>query len=712
MNTSDEHIFSKATSFSLWQQQIEVVHSLAKDPIQSERMIRLLKSHNRLQQNPEQQIFNRSDEVFQKYTSVAVTTEIEDDLLGTQIDQYRVTEKIGEGGMGLVYRAEQTEPIRREVALKLLKPGMDSRKILSRFEIEKQVLEQIKHPGITTILDAGTQANGRPYFVMELIKDAESINHYADKKQLDLRQRLELVVKVCSVIEHAHLCGVIHRDLKPSNILISTCGDEAIVKVIDFGIAKAVSPQFDAQQFTTNFDECMGTFSYMSPEHSPWINNGIDTRSDVYSLGTILVELLVGQLSPELATRSGWFKMVQETGTRPSLLSQLKSMNDEPLHRLAEQRGSNPATLKRMVSGELEWICAKAVAFEKEERYQSVAEFRDDMERFIAGHPVNAAKPDIFYRTRKFVARNKVISFLSVAFVFTILASSVITSWLAYRAIAAERIANQQLNRSLEVQRQLNEQSQIAEQERLRAIALNRGTVVDKAFLTATNEYHSALRKLPPHELISFQKIDIRKLFSMEYLTSSDENLAIKGDWSWVVERGLLKVVGETGVNYEHMISERIGELIASEHTHADQLNGESLSNLPDLELAKLRTTRACKLRFQKLALKEMCRHLPKTDPLLAEVMDNCAQQCLQNEQFEEAAKFLRDSIRIWQNDELYLAQLTQAELFLSVCLRAQGECEEARQLRTQAVDRLGSDKLSIEHTKALKGLVDRLDTH
>ncbi len=712
MNPSDDLIFSKATSVSLWDQQVEIVTSLAKNRVQSERLIRLLESHNQILQNPEEQVFNRSEEVFQKYTSVAVTADVEDDLLGTNIDQYRVIEKIGEGGMGLVYRAQQTKPIQREVALKLLKPGMDSHKILSRFEVEKQVLQQMKHPGITTILDAGIQPNGRPYFAMELIENGKSIVEYAEERELDVWRRLELVANVCSVIEHAHRCGVIHRDLKPSNILVTTRGDESIVKVIDFGIAKAVSPQFDAHQFTTNHDDCMGTFAYMSPEHSPWINHGIDTRSDVYSLGMVLVELLVGQLSPELTTRSGWFKMVQETGIRRCPSSQLQSMNDETVQSLAEKRGLNSATLKKMVSGELDWICSKAVEIDKEERYQSVAEFREDLERFIAGHPVNAAKPSLFYRGRKFVARNKVISFLSAAFVFTILTSSVLASWLAYRAIVAEQSANQRLQHVLEVQQELREQRQHAEKERLRAVALNRGSVVDKAFLTATHEYYEALKELSPSELSSFRKIDTAKLFSMEYLSSADENLAVKGDWSWVVERGRLKVVGEIGINHENLTSARISELVASEHTHADQLNGESLSDIPEVELAKLKTTRACKLRFQKLALKEMCRHLPKTDPLLAEVMDNCAQQCLQNQQYDDAIKFLRDSITIWRNDKSYLAQLTQAELFLAFCLRAQGEIEEANQLRKRAVDRLGSASLSTDHVESLKGLVERLDSH
>ncbi|HKB41554.1 MAG TPA: serine/threonine-protein kinase, partial [Gemmataceae bacterium] len=272
---------------------------------------------------------------------------------GTTIGPYKLLEPIGEGGMGLVFVAEQQQPVRRRVALKVIKPGMDSRQVIARFEAERQALALMDHPHIARVLDAGTTQAGRPYFVMDLVKGVP-ITRYCDERRLTPRQRLELFVPVCQAVQHAHQKGIIHRDLKPSNVLVALYDDKPVPKVIDFGVAKAAGQQLTEKTLHTGFGAVVGTVEYMSPEQAGFNQLDVDTRSDIYSLGVLLYELLTGSppFTRKELEKGGLLEMLrvirEQEPTRPS--AKLRTAEDLPT--LAANRGMEPAKLTRLVRGE------------------------------------------------------------------------------------------------------------------------------------------------------------------------------------------------------------------------------------------------------------------------------------------------------------------------------------------------------------------------
>jgi tetratricopeptide (TPR) repeat protein len=322
--------------------------------------------------------------------------------------RYKLLEAIGEGGMGTVWMARQTEPVKRLVAIKLIKPGMDSRAVLARFEAERQALALMDHPHIAKVHDAGAGPDGRPFFVMELVKGVP-LTTYCDECRLTPRQRLELFVPVCSAIQHAHHKGIIHRDVKPSNVLVALYDDRPVVKVIDFGVAKATGQPLTEQSVHTGFGSVVGTVEYMSPEQASLNQLDVDTRSDVYALGVLLYELLTGTTPLE-------HQRVQEAGILEALrlileeetptLSQRLSTTQE-LTSVAARRGLEPARLSRLVRGELDWIVMKALEKDRSRRYETANAFALDVQRYLADEPVLACPPSATYRLCKFVRRNK-----------------------------------------------------------------------------------------------------------------------------------------------------------------------------------------------------------------------------------------------------------------------------------------------------------------
>ncbi len=281
---------------------------------------------------------------------------------GDRVGPYKLLQQIGEGGMGVVYMAEQQEPVRRRVALKIIKPGMDSRQVIARFEAERQALAIMDHQNIARVLDAGTTGSGRPYFVMELVHGVP-ITQFCDENHLTPRQRLELFVPVCQAIQHAHQKGIIHRDVKPSNVLVTMYDDKPVPKVIDFGVAKAIEQRLTEKTMFTQFGTLVGTFEYMSPEQAQMNAFGVDTRSDIYSLGVLLYELLTGTtpLGNERLRRAAVDEMVrlikEEEAMRPS--ARLSSSNNLP--KIAAARSTDPARLSGIVRGELDWIVMKCL---------------------------------------------------------------------------------------------------------------------------------------------------------------------------------------------------------------------------------------------------------------------------------------------------------------------------------------------------------------
>ena len=327
-----------------------------------------------------------------------------------RIDPYRLLEKIGEGGMGEVWVAEQTEPVRRRVALKVIKRGMDSEQVLARFEAERQALALMEHPAIARVFDAGTTPDGRPYFAMEYIEGVP-ITEYCDRYKLTTHDRLDLFGKVCEGVQHAHQKGVIHRDLKPSNILVGQRDGKAEPKIIDFGVAKAMAQPLTERTMFTEMGALIGTPEYMSPEQIEPSGLGIDTRTDVYSLGVLLYELLTGELpfgTRELRT-AGFDelrRLIREVDPpRPSM--RLSTLGENSIAS-AKSRQSEPATLTRQIRGDLDWITMKALEKDPARRYGSPSDLAMDIGRYLIDEPVLAGSPGAVYRMRKFVRRHRV----------------------------------------------------------------------------------------------------------------------------------------------------------------------------------------------------------------------------------------------------------------------------------------------------------------
>ncbi|MBY0504804.1 MAG: serine/threonine-protein kinase [Bryobacteraceae bacterium] len=344
------------------------------------------------------------------------------------IGSYHLERPLGEGGMGTVYLATQTHPIRRQVALKVIKPGMDSKQVIARFESERRALALMSHPNVAQVFDAGATGHGLPYFVMELV-DGVPINQYCLSKQLKIRERIELFIPVCQAIQHAHQKGIIHRDIKPSNVLVSVVEGKPVPKVIDFGLAKALGSELTDATMLTGLGAVVGTLQYMSPEQAePGAAADIDTRSDVYSLGALLYELLTG--TPPLDAK----RIAKE-----NYLGILKRIREEepqtPSARLKESGQFPP------LDSELDWIPMKALEKERFRRYETVNDLVRDLTRYLAGEPVDAAPPSATYRMGKFARRHRTWLTVAAAFLVLLLIGSGLVGWLALRATRAEQEA-------------------------------------------------------------------------------------------------------------------------------------------------------------------------------------------------------------------------------------------------------------------------------
>jgi len=364
---------------------------------------------------------------------------------GEWIGCYRLIHTIGEGGMGIVYLAEQVEPMRRQVALKVIKPGMDSKRVIARFEAERQALALLDHPNIAHVYDAGTTETGRPYFVMEYVKGL-TITEHCDHHKLTIEDRLILFRQVCLAVHHAHQKGIIHRDIKPSNILVSLQDNQALPKIIDFGVAKALARPLTERTLATEDSQLLGTPEYMSPEQADMANEDIDTRSDIYSLGVLLYVLLTGVLPFDSDTlREGGIEHIRHVirETDPKTPSTRLSSLGEEAKKVAESRRTEVATLAKCLHKELEWVPLKAMRKERAERYRSASELADDIENYLNGTPLIAGPLSTVYKLKKFVRRNRVLAG-GVAAVLVVLVAGIVVSTIfaigQARALAENQI--------------------------------------------------------------------------------------------------------------------------------------------------------------------------------------------------------------------------------------------------------------------------------
>ena len=420
----------------------------------------------------------------------------------SQIGPYKLREQIGEGGMGVVYLAEQLAPIKRRVALKLVKSGMDTRQVLARFEAERQALAMMSHPHISGILDAGATDSGRPYFVMELVRGIP-ITEFCDLHRLSVRKRLELFIQVCMAVQHAHQRGIIHRDLKPSNILVELHDVAPVPKVIDFGIAKATGQQLSERTVYTKFVQMLGTPLYMSPEQATLSGLDIDTRSDIYSLGVILYEILTGSTPFEQSalTKEGPDEMrriLREVDPpRPS--QKISTLQAAQLKTVSAQRQVDPRNLSSSIGRELDWIVLQAMEKDRERRYESASAMAADLQRYLNNEAVFACPPSLAYQTRKFVSRYKVAFITAAAVSLSLLTGTAIATWQAIVANRERDRANQAATRFLEESLRSEEKTRIANQERLRAETAERAHR-EQTELAENVLYASAIRLAYRHK--------------------------------------------------------------------------------------------------------------------------------------------------------------------------------------------------------------------
>ena len=358
---------------------------------------------------------------------------------GVELGPYRLSEQIGEGGFGLVFRAEQQQPVRRTVALKVLKPGMDTRQVIARFEAERQALALMDHGNIARVLDAGETESGRPYFAMELVNGVP-ITSYCEQKGLATHDRLELFATVCQAVQHAHHKGIIHRDIKPSNVLVTLQDGVPVVKVIDFGIAKAIGQQLTDKTLTTSAAQLLGTPTYMSPEQAELGGLDVDTRSDIYSLGVLLYELLTGTtpFDKDRLRAASYDEMRriirEEEPVKPS--TRVRTL-EQTATNVAQRRQREPARLSRLFRGELDWIAMKALEKERGRRYETAAAFAADIQRYLHDEPVAACPPSRWYRLRKLARRNKGVLLAAALVALALVAGTAVSVWQALRATAA-----------------------------------------------------------------------------------------------------------------------------------------------------------------------------------------------------------------------------------------------------------------------------------
>ena len=443
-----------------------------------------------------------------------------DEQIGSRVGRYKLLQKIGEGGCGAVYLAEQEEPVRRQVALKVIKLGMDTKSVIARFEAERQALAMMDHPNIARVLDVGATETGRPYFVMELVRGAR-ITKYCDDHELDTAQRLALFIQICRAIQHAHQKGIIHRDIKPSNILVTLHDGAPVPKVIDFGIAKATEGRLTDNTLFTAVEQFVGTPAYMSPEQAEIGGLDIDTRSDIYSLGVLLYELLTGRtpFDTTVLMQSGLDEMRRTLREKePQLPStMITSLGRTELRLTAGQRHAEPPKLISEIKGDLDWIVMKALEKDRARRYETANGLAMDIQRFLDSEPVVARPPSQIYRLQKLVRRNKIIFAAGGLVALTLLVGLSSSTWLFFR----EREARER-------------ESQLRVEAEDRAKITQAVMFVNKGKYAEADDLLNTVKSFP----------DNPTLDSVSVFRSVGEWLALQGRWQQAADRysALLKI--------------------------------------------------------------------------------------------------------------------------------------------------------------------------
>ncbi|MBC8350585.1 MAG: protein kinase [Planctomycetes bacterium] len=452
------------------------------------------------------------------------------DAIGDQIGPYRLLEELGEGGMGTVYLAEQREPVHRRVALKIIKAGMDTSHVIARFEAERQALAMMDHASIAKVLDAGTTATGRPFFVMELVKGTP-ITQFCDDHKLGIRERLDLFNQVCSAVQHAHQKGIIHRDLKPTNILVTLQDDQPIPKVIDFGLAKAMNQRLTEKTLFTAHGQVLGTLEYMSPEQAHLNDGDVDTRSDIYSLGVILYELLTGStpLKRESLREAGYMEILdrikEEEPERPS--SRISDSIDT-LESISSVRQIEPRRLAAVVKGDLDWIVLKAMEKNRARRYETANGFASDIRRYLTDEPIEARPPSAGYRLQKLIRKNRVAVGFAATVALLLLVGICVSGYLAIWATSEARTARIASQRADDERAKAKQAQTDAEEAQADAkLEAERSTVLAADTARARDEVSAARDEL--RQRLYFAQMNLaQQAFEIAALSRTDELLDLQ----------------------------------------------------------------------------------------------------------------------------------------------------------------------------------------
>ena len=599
----------------------------------------------------------------------------ESDLSGQRVGRYKLLEKIGEGGFGIVYMAEQLEPVQRKVALKLIKPGMDSRAIIARFEAERQALALMDHPNIARFYDAGV-ANaglsspeapatrppppaalyGRPYFVMELVR-GRALTDYCDQQQLPTRARLELFTQVCQAVQHAHQKGIIHRDLKPSNVLVTLHDGQPVPKIIDFGIAKALDQKLTGKTLFTGFAQLLGTPAYMSPEQAELSGLDIDTRSDIYSLGVLLYELLTSKRpfdDDEIlkAGVEGIRRLIREKDpVKPS--TRLSNLTVAEQTTVARCRQLNPPRLVHLVRGDLDWIVMRCLEKERSRRYETANGLAREIERYLNQEPVMAAAPSAAYRAAKFARRHRAGLITAAAFVVLLLGGVVVSTLVALQARASERRAQMEAGKSRQVATLLREILTGAGP----GIARGRDTtvlmeIVDQAALripkTLTN---SPLVELELRDTLGEVYTSLGAYVKAEEMFRRSVTLRrqLFGEGGTNFAAGLNNL--QAPLYYQHQVQEAAELLRQALRIYRDTGHGKCketvvcLNDLANVLEKQNQPAEALKLHEESVALAREV--LNADDPELASALSNLANCLAANGKFTEAVPISRQALQI-----------------------------------------------------------------
>ena len=616
------------------------------------------------------------------------------------IGPYRLLQKIGEGGMGEVWVAEQHKPLHRRVALKLIKAGMDTRQVIARFESERQALAMMDHPAIAKVFDAGETSDGRPYFVMEYVQGIP-ITAYCDTNRLTTAERLELFRHICEGVQHAHQKAIIHRDLKPSNILIAIQDGVAVPKIIDFGVAKATAQSLTERTMYTELGMLIGTPEYMSPEQAEMTGQNVDTRTDVYSLGAILYELLVGALpfDPKELRRAGYDevrrKIREEDPPKPS--TRLSTMGDASTVQAQNRRTERPALL-RQIRGDLDWITMKALEKDRTRRYGSPSDLAADIDRYLHHQPVLAGPPSDLYRARKFWQRHRVGVTASAALLALLVAFSVITRFQAVRISRERDRANEEARAKEQITDFLKQLFKVSDPSRARGETITAreildegvkkidGTLADQPALRAElmsemGEVHETLGLFVEAERLKRQTLSLRQqaLGPGHLKTLADmRSLAALLDVRFGREEEAGKLLEEALAIARRTLGEDHDETLKIKGALANALSGQrryseaevlfldviekrkrlfgadkpatlvALSNLSGVYLAQDRYEDSVRLDAEILEMRR--RTVGEDHPQTLESMNNLAACLIALERYEEARPILERAIVIGES--------------------------------------------------------------